>query len=372
MSFHVKKLDGKTMARRGVLETAHGIIQTPIFMPVGTRGTVKALSPAELEELEAQIILGNTYHLFLKPGMEIMAMAGGLHQFANWKRPILTDSGGFQVFSLSNLRKIEPDGVRFASHIDGTRFFLGPRESMQIQRTLNSDIVMAFDECTPYPATREQAEKSLMQTLRWEAMSREQPLNPGQLRFGITQGSIYRDLREKAADELTAMDFDGYAIGGLSVGEEESMMFECLDWSTPRLPVDKPRYLMGVGTPHQIIEAVARGVDMFDCVMPTRLGRHGTAFLSDGSMLPIKAGRFAKDFSPIDENCSCYACKNFTRAYIRHLMNVGEILGIRLITLHNVYFYLNLARRIREAIENDTFAELRLQFQSGAKSSPCL
>ncbi len=363
MCFEVLKECKTTAARCGVLHTAHGDVQTPIFMPVGTRGTVKALSPRELDEdLDASIILGNTYHLFLKPGMEIMNLAGGLHKFMNWNKPILTDSGGFQVFSLSTLRKIEADGVRFASHIDGSRFFLGPVESMQIQRTINSDIVMAFDECTAYPATYEQAEKSLDITLRWERMSREQPLNDGQLRFGIVQGSVYPDLRERAAKGVCDIGFDGYAIGGVSVGESEKEMLEAVDWSVPFLPKTQPRYLMGVGTPRQIIESVARGVDMFDCVMPTRLGRHGTAFMSDGSTLPIKAGRFAKDFSPVDPECDCYCCKNFTRSYIRHLFNVGEILAIRLLTMHNVHFFLNLTKRIRHAINNDCFDELRQEF----------
>lgn len=361
-TFRLLKKSPTTNARRGELHTRHGIIQTPIFMPVGTRATVKAVAPNELEELNAQIILGNTYHLFLKPGMEIIKLAGGLHKFMNWKRPILTDSGGFQVFSLSKLRKIEADGVHFASHIDGSKFFLGPKESMAIQRTLDSDIVMAFDECTPYPATYEQAEKSLNITTRWERMSREQELNDGQLRFGIVQGSMYKDLRQRSAKELVDIGFDGYAIGGLSVGEEENLMFDCLDWTTPNLPENSPRYLMGVGTPKQIVEGVARGVDMFDCVMPTRLGRHGSAFIGNGELLPIKAGRFAKDFSPVDENCDCYCCKNFSRAYIRHLFNVGEILGIRLLTLHNIHYFLTLADRIRKSIENDTFDEFRKQF----------
>ena len=363
MSFTITARDPSSRARRGVLTTGHGVVNTPIFMPVGTRGSVKALSPRELEELGAEIILGNTYHLFLKPGMEIMAMAGGLHRFSSWNHPILTDSGGFQVFSLATLRKMTRDGAKFASHIDGTRFFLGPRESMAIQRTLGSDIVMAFDECTPYPATHDEAERSLMQTLRWEKISREQELGDYQQLFGIVQGSTYKDLRIHAARELAAMNFEGYAIGGLSVGEPEEMMFECLDWTVPELPDEKPHYLMGVGFPKQIVEGVARGIDMFDCVMPTRLGRHGTAFLSDGSTLPIKAGRFATDFGPIDPECDCYACRNFSRAYIRHLMNVGEILGIRLITLHNVYFFLKLMRQIRHAIENGTFAQLRARFQ---------
>lgn len=350
-------------ARRGVLTTRRGTVQTPVFMPVGTRASVKAMSPAELEELGAEIILGNTYHLFLRPGMELMAKAGGLYRFSSWKRSILTDSGGFQVFSLATLRKMEPDGVRFASHIDGTRFFLGPRESMAIQRTLDSDIVMAFDECTPYPATFEQAEKSLAVTTRWERMSREQPLNDGQIRFGIVQGSVYPELRKRAAESLVEIGFDGYAIGGVSVGESEPEMMLAVDAAAPHLPDNAPRYLMGVGTPRQIVESVARGVDMFDCVMPTRLGRHGSAFVGGGGTIPVKAGRYADDFMPIDPECSCYACRNFTRAYIRHLFNVGEILGVRLVTLHNLHYFLNLMRRIRASIENGTFEELRKEFQ---------
>lgn len=362
MFYEVIKKSDTCSARLGVLHLRRGDVPTPIFMPVGTRATVKAISPLELEELGAKIILGNTYHLFLRPGMEIMNLAGGLNKFMGWERPILTDSGGFQVFSLSKLRKIMPDGVKFASHIDGTRFFLGPRESMQIQRTLDSDIVMAFDECTPYPATFEQAEKSLALTTRWEAMSREQPLNDGQMRFGIVQGSTYDDLRRRSAAEITALDFDGYAIGGVSVGESEPEMIAAVEAAAPCLPQDRPRYLMGVGTPRQIVEAVARGVDMFDCVMPTRLGRHGSAFMPNGETLPIKAGRFQKDFSPIDPECTCYACRNFTRAYIRHLFNVGEILGVRLLTIHNVHYFLNLARRIRESIADGTFDRLRSKF----------
>ena len=359
--YQLIKRDGK--AKRGRFTTVHGVIETPVFMNVGTAAAIKgAVSTMDLQEIGTQVELSNTYHLHVRPGDEVVKKMGGLHNFMVWDKPILTDSGGFQVFSLAKLRKIEPDGVRFASHIDGTRFFLGPRESMAIQRTLGSDIVMAFDECTPYPATYEQAEKSLTQTLRWERISREQELKPGQMLFGIVQGSMFRDLRRHAAAELAKMDFDGYAIGGLSVGETEETMFECLDWTVPELPEDKPHYLMGVGTPKQIVEAVARGVDMFDCVMPTRLGRHGSAFLRDGSTLPIKAGRYARDFAPIDEQCDCYACRNFTRAYIRHLMNVGEILGIRLVTLHNVHYFINLMRRIRFAIENGTFSSLRAEF----------
>ena len=358
--FEVLKSCGS--ARRGVLHTRRGDIQTPIFMPVGTRGSVKAVSPAELDELGAQIILGNTYHLFLRPGLETITLAGGLHKFISYDKPILTDSGGFQVFSLANLRKITPDGVKFASHIDGSRFFLGPKESMLIQRTLDSDIVMAFDECTPYPATFEQALKSLEITSRWERMSREQPLNDGQLRFGIVQGSTFADLRKRSAQEIVEIGFDGYAIGGVSVGESEEEMMLAVDAAAPCLPENAPRYLMGVGTPRQIVESVARGVDMFDCVLPTRLGRHGGAYVGNGQTISLKAAKFAHDFTPIEEGCQCYACCNFTKAYIRHLLNVGEILGMRLLTLHNLHYYLNLAAKIRAALENGTFEELRRNF----------
>ena len=358
--FEVIKSCGR--ARRGVLHTRRGDIQTPIFMPVGTRGSVKAVSPAELDELGAQIILGNTYHLFLRPGLETITLAGGLHKFIAYDKPILTDSGGFQVFSLANLRKITPDGVKFASHIDGSRFFLGPVESMKIQRTLDSDIVMAFDECTPYPATWEQALKSLEMTARWERMSREQPLNDGQLRFGIVQGSTFADLRQRSAESIVDIGFDGYAIGGVSVGESEEEMMAAVDAAEPHLPRNSPRYLMGVGTPRQIVESVARGVDMFDCVLPTRLGRHGGAYVGANQTISLKAAKFAHDFTPIEEGCQCYACKNFTKAYIRHLLNVGEILGMRLLTLHNLHYYLNLAARIRQSLENGTFEDLRREF----------
>ena len=362
MSFKVLKQCSTTRARRGQLTTPHGVVETPIFMPVGTRGTVKTMSPDDLVELDAQIILGNTYHLFLRPGMEIMKQAGGLHRFMNWSRPILTDSGGFQVFSLSSLRKLKPEGVEFASHIDGSRFFLGPRESMAIQRTLGSDVVMAFDECTPFPCSHEQAEKSLEITTRWETVSREQPLDPGQQLFGIVQGSVYEDLRVRSAEELVKIGFEGYAIGGLSVGEPEVDMYQCIDWVTPILPEDKPRYVMGVGTPRQLIEGVARGIDMFDCVIPTRLARHGSAYVTGGGTIPVKAGRYAADFTPLDEGCQCYTCRNFTKAYLRHLFNVDEILGLRLLTYHNLYYFLHLMREVRTALENDTFPALRARY----------
>lgn len=362
-NFELLYQDPTSGARLGRLTTAHGVVNTPVFMPVGTRATVKAMSPRELEELNVQIILGNTYHLFLRPGPELIEKAGGLHQFEDWHHPILTDSGGFQVFSLSNLRKMKPDGVEFASHIDGTRFFLGPRESMAIQRALGSDIVMSFDECTPYPCKYEDAAKSLDVTLRWELMSREQKLKDHQQLFGIVQGSTYRDLRERSAKELVKIGFDGYSIGGLSVGESEEMMFECLEWVTPLLPKDKPRYLMGVGTPKQIYEGMRRGVDMFDCVMPTRLARHGSAFVRGGKTIPVKAGKYREDFTPVDPTCSCYCCTHFTKAYIRHLMNVNEILGIRLITLHNIHYFMDLTKRIREHIAAGTLNDMASEFE---------
>jgi queuine tRNA-ribosyltransferase len=344
-----------TKARTGILKTPHGDIQTPAFMPVGTRGTVKAMTPHEVEELGADVILGNTYHLFLKPGTEIIQKAGGLHKFIGWNRPILTDSGGYQVFSLSKLRKIREHGVEFASHIDGSKFFLGPKESMQIQRELGSDIVMAFDECTPYPCSKKDAEKSLNITTRWERESREQPLDEGQKLFGIVQGSTYQDLREQSAKELVEIGFEGYAIGGLSVGEPEEEMMKCVEWTVPFLPEEKPHYLMGVGMPNQIRACVARGIDMFDCVIPTRLARHGTAFVGKGETIPVKAGRFSADLTPVDPECTCYCCRNFTKAYVRHLLNVGEILGIRLLTIHNLHYYLNMMCEIRREIEEGVF-----------------
>ena len=364
--FELLRRDPSSRARRGVLHTRRGDIETPVFMPVGTRGGVKGVAPRELEELGAQIILGNTYHLLLRPGAELVAEAGGLHRFIGWEHPILTDSGGFQVFSLAGLRKLERDGVRFASHIDGTRFFLGPVESMRVQRLLDSDIVMAFDECTPYPATVAAVEKSLELTHRWERMSREQPLNDGQLRFGIVQGSVYPELRRLSARAITALEFDGYAIGGVSVGESEPEMYAAVEAAEPLLPEERPRYLMGVGTPRQIVENVARGVDMFDCVLPTRMGRHGSAYIGRGETLPVKAGRFAHDFSPLDPECGCYTCRHFSRAYLRHLCNVGEILGACLLSIHNLHYYLTLAARIRAALDEGTFGEFRRDFCRGA------
>ncbi len=361
MSFEILKNGPPgTYARRGRLHTAHGDIETPVFMPVGTQGTVKAMCNQELEELGAQIILGNTYHLNLRPGMALMAEAGGLHAFMNWRRAILTDSGGFQVFSLAKLRRKTPEGVVFQSHIDGSRLFMGPKESMEIQRIIGSDIAMCFDECTPWPATHAQAEESLGLTLKWAAQCREQPRAPGQLVFGIAQGSVYEDLRVRAVTELAGMDFDGIAVGGVSVGEKEADMVKALGYCAPVLPAHLPHYLMGVGTPRQIIIGIMHGIDMFDCVLPTRMGRNGSAYTPTGT-IPIKAARYAHDYSPIQEGCQCYACRNHTRAYIRHLLHVGEILGSRLMTIHNLHFFINLAREARRHLEDGTFAHFARQ-----------
>jgi len=355
MSFSLIATDSATAARLGRLETAHGGIDTPCFMPVGTQGTVKAMTPDELVALGAEVILGNAYHLSLRPGMEVIRAAGGLHAFSNWSRPILTDSGGYQVFSLAKLRKIRPDGVEFQSHIDGRALFLGPVEAMAIQRDLGSDIAMAFDECTPYPCEHDAARTSLELTIDWARTCRDQPRAAGQLVFGIVQGSMYEDLRLESIERLIEIGFDGYAIGGLSVGEPDTEMLKVVDWTVPAMPAAMPRYLMGVGTPPQIVDAVRRGIDMFDCVLPTRLGRHGCAYTATG-VVQAKAGRFKDDFAPLEKGCPCYTCTNFTRAYIRHLLNVQEILGMRLMTIHNLDFYLRLMRQIREHLQAGTLA----------------
>lgn len=355
LKFNVSKTAQGCKARVGTLETAHGTIETPVFMPVGTRGTVKTLTHQHLIDIGAQIILGNTYHLMLRPGMETIAKAGGLHRFINWPFPILTDSGGFQVFSLSALNKITEDGVFFQSHIDGSKHFLGPQESMQIQKTLGSDIVMAFDECSPYPCERQGVEEALHRTHRWAAICRDFPLQPHQNLFGIVQGGVYPDLRQASAKALSQLDFEGYALGGLSVGEPVELMQTMIEEVEPLLPVDKPRYLMGVGTPRNIIEAVMRGVDMFDCVMPTRNARNGTAFTWSGK-ISIKAGRYADDFTPLDPQTNCYSSQ-FSKAYIRHLLNVDEITGLTLVSLQNLAFYLDFMRQLRQAINNDTLGD---------------
>jgi queuine tRNA-ribosyltransferase len=364
--FELLATDPTSGARRGRLHTPHGVVETPIFMPVGTQGTVKAIHPEELHSLEAQIILGNTYHLFVRPGLEIITGAGGLHGFMNWDRPILTDSGGFQVFSLAKLRKIKEEGVYFNNHVDGTPMFLSPEVAMEIQATLGSDIAMLFDECTPWPCEHGPARESLELTLRWARRCREwidknQPQTGGgaQLHFGIVQGSTYQDLRERSARELVAMGFSGYAIGGLSVGEPEAEMMKIAEWTCPLLPENQARYAMGLGTPPQMVELIARGIDMFDCVLPTRLARNGTAFTHEGT-INLRNNKFAKDYRPIAEDTHPL-CQGFSRAYIRHLINTQEVLGLRLISLHNLHFYLSLASRARQAIEQGSFADFRME-----------
>ena len=350
--------DGRFAARRGALATAHGVVQTPAFMPVGTQATVKTLEPRDLHELRVGMILANTYHLMLRPGNDIVAACGGLHRFMVWDGPILTDSGGFQVFSLGHLRKIRDDGVEFNSHIDGSRVFLGPRESMETQRVLGSDVAMCFDECIPYPATPEYACKSVAKTLVWASLCATQSRASGQLLFGIVQGGVYGELRARCAHGLVEIGFDGYGIGGVSVGEPGDVLLKGVEDSTIHLPEDRPRYLMGVGDRLQIVEAVARGVDMFDCVIPTRHARNGSAFTRRGS-LQVKAGRYKQDTRPVEEGCECPCCRHFTRAYVRHLLNAGEILGIRLLTIHNIHRYMAFMEELRTSLEDGSFAEFR-------------
>jgi queuine tRNA-ribosyltransferase len=365
-----KDTSGLSHARRGRLKLNHGTIETPIFMPVGTYGSVKAMDPLELKEVGSQIILGNTFHLWLRPGTEVMDKFGGLHGFMGWDGPILTDSGGFQVFSLGAMRKITEEGVKFASPIDGSRLFLSPEISMQIQRSLNSDIVMQFDECTPYeidgrPATSEEAAKSMRMSLRWAQRSMNEfnrGENPNAL-FGIVQGGMYERLRDESLAGLEEIDFPGLAIGGLSVGEPKEDMMRVLEHVGPRLPENKPHYLMGVGTPEDLVAGVANGVDMFDCVMPTRNARNGWLFTRFGDV-KIKNARYKDDTAPLDESCTCYCCKNFSRAYLHHLHRSKEILGARLNTIHNLHYYLNLMQEIRDAIDADRFHAFRLQFNA--------
>ena len=361
--FELLQTDSVTAARRGRLQTVHGTVETPIFMPVGTRATVKTLDGADLKALQSQIILGNTYHLNLRPGMGTIRAAGGLHAFMGWDLPILTDSGGFQVFSLAKMAKIQEDGVAFQSHIDGAPLFLGPREAMAIQRDLASDIAMVFDDCPPYPAEREQVQGAVERTKRWARECRDQPRAEGQLVFGIVQGGCYEDLREQSAREITAIDFDGYAIGGLSVGEPEPEMLRMAELTAPMLPADRPRYAMGLGTPVQLVELVARGVDMFDCVLPTRLARNGTAFTFGGA-ISLKGAAYREDFASIEDGCDCFTCQNHTRAYLRHLLNVDEILGLRLLTIHNLRCYLRLMEVVRGHLKAGTFGEFRAAFHA--------
>ena len=341
-------------ARRGVLETAHGTIQTPVFMPVGTVGTVKGITPHELVDLGAQVVLGNTFHLWLPPGLDVMAAHGGLHQFMNWKGPILTDSGGFQVWSLTHLRKISEQGVKFASPLDGQRLMLSPEKSMQIQKVLNSDIVMIFDECTPYPADWDTAKQSMELSLRWAARSKDAHAGNSNALFAIVQGGMHEDLRERSLEKLVEIGFDGYALGGLSVGEPKEDMERILNHMGHRLPADSPRYLMGVGTPEDIVFAVSRGIDMFDCVMPTRNARHGLLFTWSGD-LRIKNARYKADTGPIDAECDCYTCQHYTRGYLHHLQRSGEMLGARLNSIHNLHFYQAFTSQMRQALESGTF-----------------
>ena len=391
-------------ARRGRLATAHGEIDTPAFIPVGTQGSVKAVSPRELRELKAQIILGNTYHLFVRPGINVIKHFSGLHRFMNWHDPILTDSGGYQIFSLAKLRKITEEGVHFQNHVDGTPAFISPEIAMEIQAALGSDIAMVLDECAPYPCKREYAEKSLEMTTRWAKRSKaanaqRSTLNPPspwtgsavasvqglteeaelsairnpqsaikrQLLFGIVQGATFDDLRKASAQAIVDLSFDGYAIGGVSVGEPEEEMMGAVEASEPFLPSDKPRYAMGLGTPPQMLEMIARGIDIFDCVLPTRLARNGTAFTSTGT-LNLKNAEFTLDKDPIEQDCACPACREFTRGYVRHLIKAEEILGLRLITLHNLHFYLDLMKRARAGVEAGTFDEFRKNFVSNYKT----
>ena len=389
--FEVRATDKSTKARSGRLTTGHGVIETPAFMPVGTQGSVKAVSSRELRELNAQIVLGNTYHLFVRPGIDVIRHFGGLHGFMNWDGPILTDSGGYQIFSLAKLRKITEEGAHFQNHVDGTPAFISPEIAMEIQSALGSDIAMVLDECPPWPCDYEYAARSAEMTTRWARRCKEwqkenaehptsnierptaegqsinhQPSTINRLLFGIVQGATFPELRKQSAQALVEIEFDGYAIGGVSVGEPEEEMMRAVESSAPFLPENRPRYAMGLGTPPQLLELIARGMDMFDCVLPTRLARNGTAFATTGT-LNLKNAEFARDKNPIEQDCACPACQEYTRGYIRHLIKAEEILGLRLITLHNLHFYLNLMRHARAAIENGTFNEFRFNFVANYK-----
>ena len=363
ISYELLHIDKNSGARRGVVHTPHGDIQTPVFMPVGTQATVKAMTPEELKEMVgAQIILANTYHLFLRPGHELVKEAGGLHKFMNWDKPILTDSGGFQVFSLGELRKIKEEGVEFRSHLDGSKQFISPEISIEIQEALGSDIMMAFDECCPYPSTYEYTKNSMERTTRWAVRCKEahKTINKQGL-FGIIQGGFFKDLRLQSAKKLIEMDFPGYAIGGISVGEPKEEFLDILKYVAPLIPTNKPRYLMGVGTPDYLIESALAGIDMCDCVLPTRIARHGTAMTSHGKVV-VRNATYERDFTPLDEECDCYTCKNYTRAYIRHLINTKEILGIRLLSIHNLRFLTKLMDSVRIEIERDNLLNFRDEF----------
>ena len=361
MQLQIIHKDTQTKARVGRFTTPHGPVDTPVFMPVGTQGTVKTMSPEELREIGLGIILGNTYHLAMRPGVEIVGKAGGLHRFMHWGGAILTDSGGYQVFSLASLREISDDGVSFRSHIDGQSHFLGPERAVQIQEVLGSDIMMVLDECTPYPCEYDYACNSMVRSLQWAFRCKSTRRRDGSALFGIVQGGTYSQLRIRSAEELMRIGFDGYAIGGLSVGEPRTLMLENVELCASLLPEDQPRYLMGCGTPVEILEAVARGVDMFDCVMPTRNGRNGTAF-TRSAKVPVKNGAYREDMGPLEEGCGCTTCRNYSRAYIRHLFNAGEVLGLRLVTYHNLYYYHGLMAEIRRAIAEGTFDRFRREY----------
>ena len=362
VKYELIKTCKQTGARLGRLHTPHGVIETPIFMPVGTQATVKAMTPEELKEIGSQIILSNTYHLYMRPGHDLIERAGGLHKFMNWDKPILTDSGGFQVFSLGPLRKIKEEGVEFRSHLDGSKHFLSPEKATEIQNALGSDIIMAFDECAPYPADRQYVKNSLERTTRWlERCKAAHKYPEKQALFGIVQGGMYKELREQSAKEITAIDLPGYAIGGLSVGEPKDMMYEVLDYTVPLLPEDKPRYLMGVGSPDDLLEGVLRGIDMFDCVLPTRIARNGTAMTRQGKVV-VRNASYAEDFTSLDPECDCYTCKNYTKAYLRHLIKCNEILGARLLTIHNLRFLLKMMENVREAIKEDRLLDYKKDF----------
>ena len=360
VTYELLHVDKTTGARRGIVHTPHGDIQTPIFMPVGTQATVKSMTVEELKENGAQIILSNTYHLYLRPGSKLVKKAGGLHNFMRWDRPILTDCGGFQVFSLSDLRTITEEGVEFKSHLDGSKHFFSPEKVMEIEEELGADIIMSFDECCPYPSTYEYTKNSMERTTRWAKRCKEVH-KTNQAIFGIIQGGFYEDLRKKSAEDLIALDFPGYAIGGISVGEPKKEYIKMLKYTAPLMPENKPRYLMGVGSPDYLLEAAMAGIDMCDCVLPTRIARNGTAMTSHGKLVVRNAG-YAEDFSPLDPECDCYACKNYTRAYIRHLIKCNEILGVRLLSIHNIKFLTNLMERVRIEIENDNLLNFVKEF----------
>ena len=363
ITYELLHVDKSTGARRGIVHTPRGDIQTPIFMPVGTQATVKSMTPEELkEEVKAQIILSNTYHLYLRPGHEIVKEAGGLHKFMNWDRPILTDCGGFQVFSLSDLRQISEDGVEFKSHLDGSKHMFTPEKVMEIENALGADIIMSFDECCPYPSTYEYTKNSMERTTRWAKRCIKAHARPDeQGLFGIIQGGFFKDLREKSAKDLIELDFPGYAVGGISVGEPKEEFLDILRFTTPLMPENKPRYLMGVGTPDYLIEAAMAGIDMCDCVLPTRIARNGTAMTSHGKVV-VRNATYERDWGPLDPECDCYTCKNYTRAYIRHLVKANEILGVRLLSIHNLRFLTRLMETIRTEIENDNLANFKEEF----------